>query len=117
MKFVEEKERNNLVKEEKKSDLVCEEKEIIIEKIIGLNFPQDDGKIFDLIDMDFIAIQKNFAPKELTESMKFLDNYPNVDILNYLVMIVLIREQSMILYFWALILVVNMVILVMNGFA
>ena len=91
-------------------------KKLSLKKIIGLDSPQDDGKIFDLIDMDFIAIQKNFAPKELTESMKFLDNYPNVDILNYLVMIVLIREQSMILYFWALTLVVNMVILVMNGF-
>ena len=91
-------------------------KKLLLKKIIDLDSPRDDGKIFDLIDMDFIAIQKIFAPKELTESMKILDNYPNVDILNYLVMIVLIREQSMILYFWALTLVVNMVILVMNGF-
>ena len=36
---------------------------------------QDDEKVFDLIDMDFIRIKKYFAPKELIDTVKFLDDY------------------------------------------
>ena len=60
-----------MIKEKEKPDLVYEEK-TIVKNFIGSNSLQDDGKIFDLIDMNFIRVQKYFAPKELIDSMKIL---------------------------------------------
>ena len=55
--------------------MVSKEKEIIVGKFVGSDFLQGEGKMFDLIDMDFIEVEKYFAIKELIDSMNFLTDY------------------------------------------
>ena len=69
--FVEEKEFIDLVKEEENFDLVSKENEIIVGKFVGSDFLQGEGKMFDLIDMDFIEVEKYFAIKEFIDSVNF----------------------------------------------
>ena len=64
-KFVEGKKCSNLVKKEDKSDLVCKEKEIIIEKIIGLDSSQHYRKIFDFDRYGFHWNSKKFCTKRV----------------------------------------------------
>ena len=60
MILLKKKECVNLTKKEENFDLIREEEyEIAIEKFVGLDSLQDDGKIFDLIDMDLSKL-KNF---------------------------------------------------------
>ena len=54
--------------------MVCEEKMIVVENFIDLNSFQGVGKIFDLIDIDFIGIKKNFVWRNLIHGMKILND-------------------------------------------
>ena len=47
-----------MTKKEENFDLIRqEEDEIAIENFVGLDFLQDDGKMFDLIDMDLLELK------------------------------------------------------------
>ena len=64
-----------MTKKEENFDLIRqEEDEIAIEKFVSLDFLQDDGKMFDLIDMDLLELKNILLLKNWLTLWTFFGN-------------------------------------------